>query len=47
MKVLMTETYRIINGITPPIMENFFHITRKYAETQETFKKYLMKIGKQ
>ena len=21
--MLMTETYKIINGITPPIMENF------------------------
>ena len=35
----MTETYKIINGITPPIMENFFilwenrHNLRSFQET--------------
>ena len=42
----MTETYKIINGISPPNMEkNLQH--EKIPITSENFKKYLMKIGKQ
>ena len=38
LQVLMTETYKIINGVTPPVMENLF-ILRENT-------KYLMKIRK-
>ena len=32
LQVLMIETYKIINGISPPIMDiTFFYVTRTYA----------------
>ena len=42
----MSETYKIINGICPPMMEILLYY-EKIRITQEIFKKYLMKIGKQ
>ena len=46
MLVLMSETYKIINGICPPIMEILLYY-EKIRITQEIFEKYLMNIGKQ
>ena len=40
----MTETYKIINGISPPVMETFFMLREN---TKNIFKKHLMKIQKQ
>ena len=43
--MLMTETYKIINGIAPPIMENFFilrentHNVRNFQEISNENKK--------
>ena len=42
----MSETYKIINGICPPMMEILLYY-EKIRITQEIFEKYLMKIGKQ
>ena len=42
----MSETYKIINGICPPIMEILLYY-EKIRITQEIFEKYLMNIGKQ
>ena len=46
LSLLMSETYKIINGICPPIMEILLYY-EKIRITQEIFEKYLMKIGKQ
>ena len=38
LQVLMTETYKIINGVTPPVMENLFILrenTRNLRNSQE------------
>ena len=32
---LMTETFKIINGISPPIMIFFFYVTRKHAQREK------------
>ena len=37
LQVLMTETYKIINGISPPIMENFY-ILRENTNNVRNFK---------
>ena len=42
----MAETYKIINAISPPIME-FFFILRENRHNVKNFKKYLIKIAKQ
>ena len=44
LQVIMTETYKIINGMSPPVMETFFTLREN---TKNFYKKYLMKIGKQ
>ena len=46
LQVLMTEDYKIINGISPPIMDKFLYY-EKIRTTWDIFKKYLMKIEKQ
>ena len=42
----MTETYKIINGISPPIMEKNLYYEKIHVAS-EIFKKYLMGIEKQ
>ena len=46
LQVLMTETYKIINGISPPIMEKNLYYEKIHVAS-EIFKKYLMGIEKQ
>ena len=44
LQVLMTETCKIINGLSPPIMKKKIYY-EKICTTWEIFKKYLIKIG--
>ena len=42
----LTETCKVVNGISPAVMENFF-IIRENKYNLQSSRKYLMKIGKE